>query len=52
MHTRSQASRDRRRHGSSPRALDSAPHRYIAAIITERGMARDPYIQSLKELFH
>ena len=33
-------------------ALDTTPHRSITAIITERGVARDPYIQSLKELFH
>jgi len=32
-------------------AFDVTPHRYVAAIITERGIARDPYTQSLKALF-
>jgi methylthioribose-1-phosphate isomerase len=32
-------------------AFDVTPHRYITAIITERGIARDPYTQSLNALF-
>jgi methylthioribose-1-phosphate isomerase len=32
-------------------AFDVTPHRYITAIITERGIARDPYTESLKRLF-
>lgn len=32
-------------------AFDVTPHRYITAIITEHGVARDPYIKSLKLLF-
>jgi methylthioribose-1-phosphate isomerase len=32
-------------------AFDVTPHRYITAIITERGIARDPYSESLKALF-
>jgi methylthioribose-1-phosphate isomerase len=32
-------------------AFDVTPHRYLTAIITERGIARDPYTQSLKALF-
>jgi methylthioribose-1-phosphate isomerase len=32
-------------------AFDVTPHRYIAAIITERGIAREPYAQSLSALF-
>ena len=32
-------------------AFDVTPHRYIAAIITERGVARDPYTESLRALF-
>ena len=31
-------------------AFDVTPHRYVTAIITERGIARDPYTQSLKAL--
>jgi methylthioribose-1-phosphate isomerase len=31
-------------------AFDVTPAKYIAAIITERGVARAPYVQSLKEL--
>ncbi len=31
-------------------AFDVTPHRYIAAIITERGIARPPYQESLKRL--
>ncbi|MGH9870809.1 MAG: S-methyl-5-thioribose-1-phosphate isomerase [Candidatus Polarisedimenticolia bacterium] len=32
-------------------AFDVTPHRYIAAIITEVGLARPPYETSLRELF-
>ncbi len=32
-------------------AFDVTPHRYISAIITERGIAREPYTDSLKALF-
>jgi methylthioribose-1-phosphate isomerase len=32
-------------------AFDVTPHRYVTAIITERGVARDPYMESLKALF-
>jgi methylthioribose-1-phosphate isomerase len=32
-------------------AFDVTPHRYITAIITERGVAGEPYTQSLKGLF-
>lgn len=31
-------------------AFDVTPHRYVTAIITERGVARTPYTQSLREL--
>jgi methylthioribose-1-phosphate isomerase len=31
-------------------AFDVTPHRYVAAIITERGVARAPYTESLKQL--
>ncbi|HTC94281.1 MAG TPA: S-methyl-5-thioribose-1-phosphate isomerase [Terriglobales bacterium] len=31
-------------------AFDVTPNRYIAAIITERGLARAPYVESLKKL--
>jgi methylthioribose-1-phosphate isomerase len=31
-------------------AFDVTPHRYVTAIITERGVAREPYTESLKEL--
>jgi methylthioribose-1-phosphate isomerase len=31
-------------------AFDVTPHRYVDAIITERGIARSPYDESLKEL--
>jgi len=31
-------------------AFDVTPHRYISAIITERGVAREPYIESLRAL--
>jgi methylthioribose-1-phosphate isomerase len=32
-------------------AFDVTPHRYITAIITERGVARAPYSESLPALF-
>ncbi|HKS90472.1 MAG TPA: S-methyl-5-thioribose-1-phosphate isomerase [Tepidiformaceae bacterium] len=32
-------------------AFDVTPHRYVSAIITERGIAREPYTESLKALF-
>jgi methylthioribose-1-phosphate isomerase len=32
-------------------AFDVTPHRYITAIITERGIARPPYTASLEALF-
>ena len=32
-------------------AFDVTPHRYLTAIITERGVAREPYTESLKALF-
>jgi methylthioribose-1-phosphate isomerase len=31
-------------------AFDVTPHRYISAIVTERGIARPPYLESLKDL--
>jgi methylthioribose-1-phosphate isomerase len=31
-------------------AFDVTPHRYVTAIITERGVARPPFIRSLREL--
>ena len=31
-------------------AFDVTPHRYIAAIITDKGLARNPYIETLSEL--
>ena len=31
-------------------AFDVTPHRYVTAIITEKGVARTPYIESLREL--
>jgi methylthioribose-1-phosphate isomerase len=31
-------------------AFDVTPHRYVTAIVTERGVARMPYSESLKEL--
>lgn len=36
-------------HAAHP-AFDVTPHRYIAAIFTERGVARAPYTKSLREL--
>jgi methylthioribose-1-phosphate isomerase len=32
-------------------AFDVTPHRYVSAIITERGVAREPYTQSLRAFF-
>ena len=32
-------------------AFDVTPHRYVTAIITEHGIARSPYTESLKTLF-
>jgi methylthioribose-1-phosphate isomerase len=32
-------------------AFDVTPHRYVSAIVTERGIARAPYTASLKALF-
>ena len=32
-------------------AFDVTPHRYVSAIITERGVAREPYTESLAALF-
>ena len=29
-------------------AFDITPHRYVSAIVTENGVARSPYIESLK----
>jgi methylthioribose-1-phosphate isomerase len=31
-------------------AFDVTPHKYVTAIITERGVARAPYNESLREL--
>ncbi len=31
-------------------AFDVTPHRYVSAIITERGVRREPYTESLREL--
>jgi methylthioribose-1-phosphate isomerase len=31
-------------------AFDVTPHRYISAIITERGIAREPYVEDLRAL--
>jgi methylthioribose-1-phosphate isomerase len=31
-------------------AFDITPHRYVTAIITERGIVRAPYTESLKEI--
>ena len=37
--------------GARHPAFDVTPHRYVTAIITERGIARDPYTESLKAQF-
>jgi methylthioribose-1-phosphate isomerase len=31
-------------------AFDVTPHRYVTAIITERGIAREPYTESLARI--
>ena len=31
-------------------AFDVTPHRYVTAIVTERGVARPPYSESLRKL--
>jgi methylthioribose-1-phosphate isomerase len=31
-------------------AFDVTPHRYVTAIITERGVARPPYTEALQKL--
>jgi len=31
-------------------AFDVTPHRYVTAIVTERGVARAPYVESLREI--
>ena len=31
-------------------AFDVTPHRYVSAIITENGIARDPYTESLARI--
>jgi methylthioribose-1-phosphate isomerase len=33
-------------------AFDVTPNKYVTAIITERGIARPPYSESLPELVH
>jgi methylthioribose-1-phosphate isomerase len=33
-------------------AFDVTPNRYVTAIVTERGVAREPYTESLAELFN
>jgi methylthioribose-1-phosphate isomerase len=33
-------------------AFDVTPHRYVTAIITERGVARAPYVESLRALWN
>ena len=33
-------------------AFDVTPNRYVTAIITERGIARAPYVESLRALVH
>jgi len=32
-------------------AFDVTPHRYITAIITEKGVARKPFLRSIRGLF-
>jgi methylthioribose-1-phosphate isomerase len=32
-------------------AFDVTPHQFITAIITDKGVARPPYVKSLKQLF-
>jgi methylthioribose-1-phosphate isomerase len=31
-------------------AFDVTPNRYVTAIVTERGVARPPYVESLRKL--
>ena len=38
--------------GISNPAFDVTPNKYVTAIITERGVARSPYTESLKNLIH
>ncbi len=33
-------------------AFDVTPNRYVTALITEKGVVRPPYVESLKTLFH
>jgi methylthioribose-1-phosphate isomerase len=37
--------------GARHPAFDVTPHRYVTAIVTERGVAREPYTESLRTLF-
>ncbi|MCI0490739.1 MAG: S-methyl-5-thioribose-1-phosphate isomerase [Blastocatellia bacterium] len=37
--------------GAANPAFDVTPHRYVSAIITDRGVAREPYDTSLRALF-
>ena len=37
--------------GAQHPAFDVTPHRYVTAIVTERGVAREPYTESLAGLF-
>jgi methylthioribose-1-phosphate isomerase len=37
--------------GAQHPAFDVTPHRYVTAIITERGVAREPYTESLAAMF-
>ncbi|MFQ5987979.1 MAG: S-methyl-5-thioribose-1-phosphate isomerase, partial [Dehalococcoidia bacterium] len=32
-------------------AFDITPHHYISAIITERGVIREPYVERLRKVF-
>jgi methylthioribose-1-phosphate isomerase len=32
-------------------AFDVTPHQFITAIITDKGVARPPFVKSLKQLF-
>jgi len=31
-------------------AFDVTPHNYVAAIITERGIIREPYVEGVKKI--
>ncbi|MBN2397916.1 MAG: hypothetical protein JXI32_06005, partial [Deltaproteobacteria bacterium] len=33
-------------------AFDVTPHRYVTAVITERGMITKPFGRKIRELFH